>query len=189
MSFLAMPGYVAFRDRLGLILQLAMSSPAKAAVNATARATTDLDATDPGTCSIKATLDLVGDRWTLLIMRDIFRGVHRFGQLRDDLGIARNLLTDRLTRLVDADILHKVPYQDRPLRFEYRLTPKGMDLSPSLVALMGWGDRWAADGQPPTLLVHDVCATPLEQVLLCPTCDETVGPSHIRSRPGPGRQE
>ncbi len=189
MSFLALPGYVAFRDRLGLILQLAMSSPAKAAVNATARATTDLDATDPGTCSIKATLDLVGDRWTLLIMRDIFRGVHRFGQLRDDLGIARNLLTDRLTRLVDADILHKVPYQDRPLRFEYRLTPKGMDLSPSLVALMGWGDRWAADGQPPTLLVHDVCATPLEQVLLCPTCDETVGPSHIRSRPGPGRQE
>ena len=189
MSFLAMPGYVAFRDRLGLVLQLAMSSPAKAAVNATARATTDLDATDPGTCSIKATLDLVGDRWTLLIMRDIFRGVHRFGQLRDDLGIARNLLTDRLTRLVDADILHKVPYQDRPLRFEYRLTPKGMDLSPSLVALMGWGDRWAADGQPPTLLVHDVCATPLEQVLLCPTCDETVGPSRIRSRPGPGRQE
>ena len=166
-----------------------MSSPAKPAVNATARATTDLDATDPGTCSIKATLDLVGDRWTLLIMRDIFRGVHRFGQLRDDLGIARNQLTDRLTRLVDADILHKVPYQDRPLRFEYRLTPKGMDLSPSLVALMGWGDRWAADGQPPTLLVHDVCATPLEQVLLCPTCDETVGPSHIRSRPGPGRQE
>ena len=150
MSFLAMPGYVAFRDRLGLILQLAMSSPAKAAVDTTAPVAADL-----GTCSIEATLDLVGDRWTLLIMRDIFRGVHRFGQLRDDLGIARNLLTDRLTRLVDADILHKVPYQERPLRFEYRLTPKGMDLSPSLVALMGWGDRWAAHGQPPTLLVHD----------------------------------
>lgn len=140
-------------------------------------------------CSIQATLDLVGDRWTLLILRDIFRGVHRFGQLRDDLGIARNLLTDRLGRLVEHDILHKVPYQERPVRYEYRLTPKGMDLSPALVALMGWGDRWAADGQPPTLLVHDACGTPLEQVLLCPRCDETVRPTHIRSRPGPGRDQ
>lgn len=144
---------------------------------------------DPGSCSIEATLDLVGDRWTLLIMRDIFRGVHRFSQLRDDLGIARNLLTDRLTRLVDHGVLHKVQYQERPVRFEYRLTSKGMDLSPALVALMGWGDRWAANGEPPTLLVHDSCRTPLEQVLLCPTCDEYVKPSHIRSRPGPGRQE
>jgi len=91
--------------------------------------------------------------------------------------------------LVEHDIVHKVQYQERPARFEYRLTPKGMDLSPALVALMGWGDRWAAGGQPPTLLVHDACATPLEQVLLCPACDETVRPSHIRSRPGPGRQE
>lgn len=140
-------------------------------------------------CSIEATLDLVGDRWTLLILRDVFRGVHRFSQLRDDLGIARNLLTDRLNRLVEHQILHKVPYQDRPVRHEYRLTAKGMDLSPALVALMGWGDRWAADGQPPTLLVHDECATPLEQVLHCPTCDVSVRPNHIRSRPGPGRQE
>lgn len=144
---------------------------------------------DGAPCSIQATLDLVGDRWTLLILRDIFRGVHRFGQLLDDLGIARNLLTDRLGRLVEHDIVHKVPYQDRPVRFEYRLTPKGIDLSPALVALMGWGDRWAADGQPPTLLVHDACRTPLEQVLLCPECDETVRPNHIRSRPGPGREQ
>jgi DNA-binding HxlR family transcriptional regulator len=142
---------------------------------------------DAASCSIQATLDLVGDRWTLLILRDIFRGVHRFSQIRDDLGIARNLLTDRLASLVEHDILAKVPYQDRPVRHEYRLTPKGLDLSPALVALMGWGDRWAADGQPPTLLVHDACRTPLEQVLLCPACDETVRPTHIRSRPGPGR--
>ncbi len=138
-------------------------------------------------CSIQATLDLVGDRWTLLILRDVFRGVHRFSELRDDLGIARNLLTDRLNRLVEHEILQKVPYQERPVRHEYRLTTKGADLSPALVALMGWGDRWAADGQPPTLLVHEHCQTPLEQVLLCPTCDENVTPSHIRSRPGPGR--
>jgi DNA-binding HxlR family transcriptional regulator len=140
-------------------------------------------------CSIQATLDLVGDRWTLLILRNVFRGVHRFSQIHDDLGIAKNLLTDRLSRLVEHNIVHKVQYQERPVRYEYRLTPKGMDLSPALVALMGWGDRWAADGQPPTLLVHHACSTPLEQVLLCPTCDETVQPSHIRSRPGPGRQE
>lgn len=138
-------------------------------------------------CSIQATLDLVGDRWTLLILRDIFRGVQRFSQIQQDLGIARNLLSERLTRLVDHEIVHKVPYQDRPLRHEYRLTPKGMDLSPALVALMRWGDRWTSDGTPPTVLIHDACATALEQVLLCPTCDETVLPSQIRSRPGPDR--
>lgn len=142
---------------------------------------------DVAPCSIQATLDLVGDRWTLLILRDIFRGVHRFSQLRDDLGIARNLLTDRLAGLVEHDIVHKVQYQDRPVRYEYRLTPKGIDLSPALVALMGWGDRWAAGGQPPTLLVHDTCGTPLDQVLLCPACDQNVRPTEIRSRPGPGR--
>lgn len=144
------------------------------------------DGIDPD-CSIEATLDLVGDRWTLLILRDIFRGTNRFSALRDDLGIARNLLSDRLVRLVEHGILHKVPYQDRPVRHEYRLTPKGRDLSPALVALMAWGDQWAADGQPPTLLVHQSCGTPLEQVLLCPACDHNVAPSEIRSRPGPGR--
>jgi len=140
-------------------------------------------------CSIQATLDLVGDRWTLLILRDIFRGVHRFSQIAADLGIAKNLLADRLGKLVDHGILHKVPYQERPLRHEYRLTPKGMDLSPALVALMGWGDRWTSDGEPPTVLIHDACGSDLEQVLLCPSCDETVQPSHIRSRPGSGAEE
>lgn len=143
--------------------------------------------TSSAPCSIQATLDLVGDRWTLLILRDMFRGVHRFSQLREDLGITRNLLADRLGRLLDHGIVHKVPYQDRPLRNEYRLTPKGVDLSPALIALMGWGDRWASEGQPPTLLVHDACGTALDQVLLCPCCDERVQPNHIRSRPGPGR--
>ncbi len=91
-------------------------------------------------CSIAATLAAVGDRWTLLILRDLFRGVRRFEQLRSDLGIARNLLTDRLQRLVELEIVHRVPYQDRPIRHEYRLTAKGADLSPALVALMRWGD-------------------------------------------------
>jgi DNA-binding HxlR family transcriptional regulator len=145
------------------------------------------DATTTDGCSIAATLAAVGDRWTLLILRDLFRGVRRFERLHQDLGIARNLLTDRLQRLVDLEIVHRVPYQDRPVRHEYHLTTKGADLSPALVALMHWGDRWYAVDGPPTLLVHDACGTPLDQAVSCPACHEPVRPHHIRSRPGPGR--
>ena len=141
-------------------------------------------------CPMATALDVVGDRWTPLILRELLGGPARFHELEDGLpGIAKNLLADRLANLVDHGILHKVPYQERPLRYEYRLTTKGADLSPALVALMGWGDRWAAEGDPPTVLIHDSCGTALEQVLLCPRCDETVRPNHIRSRPGPGRNE
>jgi DNA-binding HxlR family transcriptional regulator len=133
-------------------------------------------------CSIAASVAFVGDRWTLLILRDAFRGVRRFDDLCNDLGIARNILTDRLDKLVAHGILAKVPYQDRPVRHEYRLTDKGRDLSPALVALMRWGDRWAVDGLPPTLLVHDACGAELEQLLRCPTCGVEVTPTHIRSR-------
>jgi len=149
-----------------------------------------LSASDPASgpeCSIAATLEAVGDRWTLLILRDLFRGVRRFEALHRDLGIARNLLTDRLQRLAELGIVHRVPYQDRPVRHEYRLTSKGADLSPALVALMHWGDRWYAEDGPPTLLVHDACGTPLDQSVSCPRCDQSVSPLHIRSRPGPGR--
>lgn len=135
-------------------------------------------------CSIAATLEVIGDRWTLLILRDVFRGVRRFGQLQADLGIAKNILSDRLTRLVEHGVLEPVPYQQRPLRHEYRLTAKGADLSPALVAIMHWGDRWYAD-QPPTVLVHADCGTPLENVTRCPRCGEQIAPTHIASRPGP----
>ena len=97
-------------------------------------------------CSIQQTLDVIGDRWMLLILRNLFRGARRFGQLEEDLGIAKNLLASRLTKLVDADIIEKVPYQERPVRHEYLLTQKGRDLSPSLVAIMRWGDRWCNEG-------------------------------------------
>ncbi len=138
-------------------------------------------------CSIQQTLDVIGDRWTLLVLRDVFRGTRRFSRIQADLGIARNLLADRLQSLVDAGILERIPYQQRPLRHEYRLTPKGRDLSPALIALMQWGDRWFNADRPPTVLVHDACGTALEQVLRCPACDTEVTPAHIRSRPGPGR--
>ncbi|MBA2283707.1 MAG: helix-turn-helix transcriptional regulator [Acidimicrobiia bacterium] len=133
-------------------------------------------------CSIAATLAFVGDRWSLLILRDSFRGVRRFGDYCADLGIARNVLADRLDRLVDAGILHRVPYQERPVRNEYRLTEKGRDLSPALMALMRWGDRWAVEGAPPTILVHDACGEELEQLVRCPRCAVEVSPTHIRSR-------
>ena len=133
-------------------------------------------------CSIQATLDIVGDRWTLLILRDLFRGVRRFSAMQHDLGIARNMLADRLGRLVDADVVAKVPYQHRPVRFDYVLTPKGLDLSNSLLALMRWGDRWCHDGDAPTVLVHADCGTPLEIATRCPACDEPVGPTRIRNR-------
>ncbi len=139
------------------------------------------------TCSIEVTLAIIGDRWTLLILRDIFRGLHRFVDLQKDLGIARNLLADRLAKLVETEVLEKVPYQNRPIRHEYRLTAKGADLSPALIALMDWGDKWYADGQPPTVLIHSQCGTPLEQTVHCPQCEEAVQPGRIRSRPGPGR--
>lgn len=138
-------------------------------------------------CSIAATLAVIGDRWTLLILRDVFRGVRRFGQLQEDLGIAKNLLADRLAKLVERGVLERVPYQERPVRYEYRLTTKGADLSTALIALMGWGDRWyAADGAP-TVLIHQSCGTPIEQSVRCPQCDEPVNPGKIKSRPGPGR--
>jgi DNA-binding HxlR family transcriptional regulator len=141
----------------------------------------------PPVCSIAATLDVIGDRWSLLILRDIFRGARRFSEIQSDLGIAKNLLSDRLSNLVGHDVLERVPYQDRPVRYEYRLTAKGADLSTALIALMGWGDRWYATEGAPTVLVHERCGEPLEQAVRCPRCDETVSPGAIRSRPGPGR--
>lgn len=139
-------------------------------------------------CSIAATLGVIGDRWSLLILRDAFRGIRRFDALAENLGVARNLLAERLVRLVDHGILEKVAYQERPTRHEYRLTAKGRDLSAALVALMKWGDlHLAGPHRAPTLLIHDECGHELEQRLVCPQCDESVTPTHIRSKPGPGR--
>ena len=137
--------------------------------------------TDPN-CPVARAVDVVGDRWSLLIVRDAMDGARSFTDFQQRTGIARNILADRLDKLVDAGILERVPYQERPLRHEYRLTAKGRDLSPALIALMRWGDRWANDGEAPTHLVHDACGTELEQLLRCPSCDVEVTPTHIRSR-------
>jgi DNA-binding HxlR family transcriptional regulator len=138
-------------------------------------------------CSIARALEIMGDRWTILILRDVFRGLHRFDEFRRDLDIAKPVLADRLKRLVDAGVLMRVPYQQRPERFEYRLTPMGVELSPALVALMRWGDKWLSGGQAPTVLVHETCGHAFDQGFWCPTCQQTFKPSDIASRPGPGR--
>ncbi|MBG01262.1 MAG: transcriptional regulator [Acidimicrobiaceae bacterium] len=138
----------------------------------------------PTHCSIESTLTAIGDRWTLLILRDLFRGVRRFEQLRRDLGIAKNILSDRLQKLAEANIILSRPYQSNPVRNEYYLTDKGKDLSPSLIALMHWGDRWYAGGSPPTILTHATCDTPLTQITHCVECSIEVKPEEISSRPG-----
>jgi DNA-binding HxlR family transcriptional regulator len=141
-------------------------------------------AREPQGCSIAGTLEIIGDRWTILILRDAFRGVRRFDEIQQDLGIARNVLAERLAKLVANGVLEKRKYQDRPARYEYRLTTKGVDLSPALVALMRWGDKHLAGDKGPTVLVHDQCGTPLDQTFICWHCDATVQPTAIRSRPG-----
>jgi DNA-binding HxlR family transcriptional regulator len=102
-------------------------------------------------CSIARALEVVGERWTLLIVRDVFLGLRRFDELQENLGIARNVLTERLNRLVDEGILERVRYSERPERFEYRLTAKGRDLNIALTALRQWGDAYLSE-KPPRIL-------------------------------------
>jgi len=139
-------------------------------------------------CPIAASLERVGERWSLLIIRDVFFGLHRFDELQNDLGIARNVLRDRLTLLVDEGILVKRRYQERPERFEYKLTEKGTDLWPVLHALMSWGDKHAPlpDG-PPTVVAHRGCGGVLDERRICDRCGELVLDVHdVQAQPGPG---
>jgi DNA-binding HxlR family transcriptional regulator len=133
--------------------------------------------------TIATVADLVGDKWSMLVVRDVFRGVRRFDDLCADLGMSRAVLTGRLKKLVAAGVLTKVPYQERPVRHEYRLTPMGLELSPMLVALLRWGDRWLGDGTATATLVHGPCGTELQQAFWCPTCRCTFGPAAVRSAP------
>lgn len=121
-------------------------------------------------CSALATLGVVGDFWTLGVLRCAVYGISRFGAFATELGIATNLLSDRLDRLVAAGVLHRVPYQERPLRHEYLLTDAGHDLTPVVLALKNWGDRHLQPGGPWTALRHRGCEHGLELVLRCPDC-------------------
>jgi DNA-binding HxlR family transcriptional regulator len=139
-------------------------------------------------CSIARTLEIVGEWWTLLILRDASRGITRFDDLQASLGIARNVLASRLGTLVELGILEKRRYQQRPDRYEYRLTERGLDLVPVLVSLLRWGDRWAAPGAPPVVLVHDACGHDAKPVLTCSHCDAPITPGSLRAERGPGAE-
>ena len=136
-------------------------------------------------CSVARSLSVVGDRWTLLVLRDAFLGVRRFGDFHADLGTSRHRLADRLQKLVEHGVLARVPYAERPRRFEYRLTEKGRDLYPVVVSLTRWGDRWMAgrDG-PPIELVHRGCGRRIMPTLACPECGQAVGARDMQVRPG-----
>ena len=136
-------------------------------------------------CSIARTLEVVGERWTLLIIRDALTGIHRFDEFQQSLGIATNVLSNRLDRLVDNGILTRTQYQDRPARFEYHLTGQGRELAVPVLAFMQWGDRHLAGPQgPPRLVRHATCDGVVTERHVCANC----GPidSGISILPGPG---
>jgi DNA-binding HxlR family transcriptional regulator len=130
----------------------------------------DLEPRRAADCSIAATLDLVGEKWTLLILREAFFGVRRFEDIQRGVGCARNLLSARLAKLVEHEILRREPYQEpgRRQRYEYRLTDKGKELFPVVVALMDWGDRWAVGETGPAVEVrHRDCDSQVHAKLVC----------------------
>lgn len=129
----------------------------------------------PEVDSVQRALAQAGDAWTMLILREAFFGARRFDAFQSALTAAPTVLTDRLKKLVANGVLTRVPYQERPLRHEYRLTDKGRDLYPAIVAIMGWGDRWLADeGGPPLTLVHKACGQDSHPRLVCDVCGEPI---------------
>jgi DNA-binding HxlR family transcriptional regulator len=141
-------------------------------------------------CSIAKALEVVGERWSLLIVRDVMNRRRRFEELQRGLGIARNVLTARLERLVEEDILERRAYQSNPERYEYFLTEKGLDLWPALIALLSWGDRHSppsADG-PPMLIVHKACGGRVSDRGICEECGELLHARDAQALPGPGAE-
>lgn len=139
------------------------------------------------TCSLARTLAILDDAWSPLILRDTYLGVTRFDDLQRDLGVARNVLTQRLDSLVARGLLERRAYQERQPRYDYLLTAKGRDLIPALMALMAWGDRWTAqDEGPPALLVHHTCGEPMVPTVCCSECEEPLDARDVTVMPGPG---
>jgi DNA-binding HxlR family transcriptional regulator len=140
-------------------------------------------------CSVAQCLEIVGEWWSLLIVRDAFLGVTRFEDLQARLGISRNILTQRLNRLVDKGVLKRVPYQERPPRSEYRLTEKGRDLWHVVTAMRQWGDRWAAPSGPPLKIRHTACGRVVQAVPVCSHCGEPLDVRAVTAVPGPGASD
>ena len=138
-------------------------------------------------CSIAQSLEIVGEWWTLLILRDCFLGVRRFDDFVDRLGISRNVLTDRLDKLVAADVLERRTYDEGRLRYDYVLTPKGKALWPVITTLREWGDEWiTGEGNEPILIEHRTCGNVTHTRLVCDCCGETLHGRDVRAVDGPG---
>lgn len=137
-------------------------------------------------CSVAQCLEVVGERWSLLILRDVFLGATRFDEMQQRLGISRNILTQRLTRLVEHGVLARVPYSTHPPRVDYVLTGKGRDLWPVLEAMRQWGDAHAAPAGPPLQMVHAGCGRVTDAVLTCASCGVRLAANDLTAVPGPG---
>ena len=138
-------------------------------------------------CSIARSVDLLGDWWTPLVLREAFLGVRRFDDMQRSLGIGRNVLTQRLKRLVDEGMLDRVRYQEKPDRYEYVLTDKGRDFYPVLAAMAAWGDRWLAGEEgPPVIFHHKACGHDMTAKVVCSECGEAIQVRDVRVRTADG---
>jgi DNA-binding HxlR family transcriptional regulator len=138
-------------------------------------------------CSIARSLEVIGERWTLLILRDAVLGLERFEEFQDSLGIASNVLTNRLKLMCDQGVLERLPDEKRPGRPRYVLTDKGRELAPALIVLMKWGDRhYPTPGGPPRLTLHAGCGGNVGADLCCERCGQRVGGAELELPVGPG---
>ncbi len=138
-------------------------------------------------CSIARSLEIVGERWTLLILRDAVSGIQRFDDFRESLGIASNVLTNRLKLLCDEEVMERVPDPERPGRPKYVLTTKGGEIAPVLLVLMKWGDHYyPTPGGPPRLTLHAGCGGNIGPDLRCDRCQQQAKPGDVQLAPGPG---
>ena len=143
---------------------------------------------DEQVCSVARSLEVVGERWSLLIARSLWMGVHRFDDLLDALGITRSVLTARLAHLIDEGVIERIPYHERPVRYEYHLTAKGHELWPVVAHLMRWGDKhYAEPAGVPRILEHTACGGHPDDHLMCERCGEPLGVGSVTPRPGPAR--
>lgn len=138
-------------------------------------------------CSVARPLSFLGERWALLVLRDLFLGRRRFDEIQESLGVASNVLSQRLATLAEEGIVERHRYSEHPERFEYHLTEKGLDLQPVLLAMLRWGDRYTAGAAgAPLETVHDECGKAFHMVPTCSECGGELTWRHIHSRPGPG---
>jgi DNA-binding HxlR family transcriptional regulator len=139
-------------------------------------------------CSVAQCLEVVGEWWSMLIVRDLFLGITRFEDFHQRLGISRNILNQRLEHLIERGVVDRVPYCEHPVRYDYRLTEKGKDLWPVLTAIRQWGDRWEAPEGAPLELVHNDCGHVAQVVGTCSVCGEPVTRRDMHAVNGPGHR-